>query len=185
MTPDLLGPPPVDLASRKDITKSVLRICVGTIALYGVFAQAPLDVRTDTLGARRLAITVILLTLVVTLQIRAVARSPHPRLRAVEAIAVSFPLLILLFASTYYAMDQASSTNFNEPLTRTDAVYFAVTVFATVGFGDIVATSEAARVAVTVQMTVNMIVIGVIVRVLLATVQQRRATLNASASRQD
>ena len=39
-----------------------------------------------------------------------------------------------------------------QPLTRADALYFAVTVFSTVGFGDITPESEAARVVLIVQM---------------------------------
>jgi len=119
----------------------------------------------------RLATTLIVLPLVVTLQVKAVAHSSRPDLRAVEAIAVSSSLLVLPFASTYYAMDQEKSTSCDEPLTRTDAVYLAVTVFATVGFREVEATSQAARLVVTVQVVLDMIVIGVIMRVLLATVQ--------------
>ena len=47
--------------------------------------------------------------------------------------------------------DTISAGNFSEPLTRTDALYFTVTVFSTVGFGDITAKTEAARLVVTGQ----------------------------------
>ena len=47
------------------------------------------------------------------------------------------PLFLLLFASTYFLMERASAASFTQPLTRTDALYFTVTVFSTVGFGDI------------------------------------------------
>ena len=43
-------------------------------------------------------------------------------------------------------MERACAANFTHPLTRTDTLYFAVTFFSTVGFGDIAAKSEAARV---------------------------------------
>ena len=137
-------------ASRADLTKSVMRIGLGTIALCGVFALAPLDLRDDTAGTRSLGDHAH----------RSAPRghpagqgrghSSRPDLRAVEAIAVSSSLLVLPFASTSYAMDQAKSTSCDEPLTRTDAVYLAVTVFATVGFREVEATSQAARLVVTV-----------------------------------
>ena len=41
---------------------------------------------------------------------------------------------------------------FTQPLTRTDALYFTVTVFSTVGFGDISPKLEAARVVLIAQM---------------------------------
>ena len=48
-----------------------------------------------------------------------------------------------------------------ENLSRTDTLYFAVTIFSTVGFGDISATSESARLVVTLQMILDLIILGV------------------------
>ena len=57
------------------------------------------------------------------------------------------PVFLLVFAATYFMMEQANADNFNvDSLTRTDSLYFTVTVFATVGFGDIAAISQVARV---------------------------------------
>ena len=53
-------------------------------------------------------------------------------------------------------MERASAASFTEPLTRTDALYFTVTVFSTVGFGDIAAKSEAARIVLIVQMPADL-----------------------------
>ena len=46
--------------------------------------------------------------------------------------------------------------------------------FSTVGFGDITATSQVARVIVIVQMLLDLIVIGVVIRVFLGAVQRGR-----------
>jgi hypothetical protein len=76
-------------------------------------------------------------------------------------LAATAPLFLLLFAAAYFLMaqdDPGKSTA--ETLTRTDSVYFTVTIFATVGFGDISASSEAARVLVTFQMILDLIVLG-------------------------
>ena len=72
-------------------------------------------------------------------QVRAITRSPFPLLRGVEALATSIPLFLLLFAATYVVLATISASSFSQPLSRTDAIYFTVTVFATVGFGDITA----------------------------------------------
>jgi hypothetical protein len=147
-----------------------------------VFAFAPLELSVEGSPGFWLAASVLVPCLVLALQILAVARSPYPALRAFEAVSISFPLIILLFASTFYAMSQTYPDSFNSPLTRTDAFYFTVTTFTTVGFGDVVATSEPARIAVTVQMLTDLVLIGVIARVLLGTIQQRRATLDREPS---
>jgi hypothetical protein len=77
-------------------------------------------------------------------------------------------------ASTYFVMELASAASFTEPLTRTDALYFTVTVFSTVGFGDISARSEAARVVLIVQMLADLAFLGAGIRVLLGAVQRGR-----------
>ena len=63
---------------------------------------------------------------------------------------------------------------FTEPLSRVDTLYFVVTVFATVGFGDISPVSEVARVLVTVQMVGDLILIGLVLRVFLTAVDRGR-----------
>ena len=75
-------------------------------------------------------------------QIRDIAQSPYPRIRAAGAMATSVPLFLILFATTYYLMGQNSEASFTEPLNKLDALYFTVTVFATVGFGDIAPVSQ-------------------------------------------
>lgn len=163
--------------SRWPVAASVARILVTTGVLVALYVLMPLEAPANGSAAVRLGLSVLLLVVVVSWQIVIVARSPYPRLRAVEAVSISFPLLIFLFASTYYAMDQAIPESFNEPISRIDAIYLTVTIFSTVGFGDLVATTEPARVAVTIQMIVNMALIGVVAKVLLGTVQHRQAML--------
>lgn len=115
-------------------------------------------------------------------QIRAVRRSTHPAFRAIGAIAISVPLFLLLFASTYVIAGRTDAGSFSEPLTRVDALYFSTTVFATVGFGDIVPRTEAARMLVTLQMLSDLVLIGLIAKVLFGAVQQRRRDLDAGTS---
>jgi voltage-gated potassium channel len=106
-------------------------------------------------------------------QVSAILRAAHPAVRALEAIATTVPLFLVLFAATYFLMSQTNSGNFNVPvLTRTDSLYFTVTVFATVGFGDISPASQVARLVVTAQMILNLIVLlGLGVRLIVGAVQ--------------
>jgi hypothetical protein len=96
------------------------------------------------------------------------------RPRAIEALATSVPLFLLLFASAYVVMAKLSAGNFSQPLTRTDALYFTVTVLATVGFGDITAKTQTARLVVTAQMIADLVVIGLAIKVIVGAVQRRR-----------
>jgi hypothetical protein len=110
----------------------------------------------------------------VAFQVRSIIRSPFPLLRGVEALATSIPLFLLLFAATYVVLATISASSFSQPLSRTDAIYFTVTVFATVGFGDITAKTEAARLVVTGQMLADLVALGLGVRILVSAVQRGR-----------
>ena len=96
-------------------------------------------------------------------------------MRGIGALAVIAPLYLLLFAATYFLMASAASASFSmDELTRLDTLYFTVTIFSTVGFGDISPASETARLVVTIQMILNLIVLGAGVKLLTVAVQRGR-----------
>ena len=163
---------------RRLIIAAVLRGLVVTTVLVVLYYLMPLDQPWDTGTAVRLVIGLLVFAGITVWQVKAVAGSRYPGLRAAEALGLIIPLYLLLFASTYFLMERASAANFTESLSRTDALYFSVTVFTTVGFGDIAAKSETARVVLIVQMLADLALLGAGARVLLGAVrrgQQRRS----------
>ena len=166
------------------IVRAVLRAVGSTAALVAIYYLLPLDHASTWVAVTILVIGLAVLIGLVAFQVRSIVTSPFPGLRGVEALATSIPLFLLLFASTYIVMDTISASNFSEPLTRTDALYFTVTVFSTVGFGDITAKTEAARLVVTGQMIADLVTIGLAVKVILGAVKvgrQRQPTGAAAA----
>jgi hypothetical protein len=101
-------------------------------------------------------------------------RAEFPGLRAVEALAVCVPFFLLLFAATYVILARNFGESFSEPMTHTSAIYFTVTVFSTVGFGDITAKSNTARLVVTGQMIADLIILGLAIKVIVSAVSRRR-----------
>jgi hypothetical protein len=143
------------------------------IVLVVLYYELPLDHVKNV--PVTLVVGVVILTVVTVWQLRVIGRSPLPAVRAVEALATVLPLFLLLFASVYVVMADASPANFStHPLTRTDALYFTVTVFSTVGFGDITAASQSARLVVTVQMLLDLAAFGLVVRAFVSAVQTAR-----------
>jgi hypothetical protein len=104
-------------------------------------------------------------------QFRAIQRSRYPALRAIEGLATLVPLFLLLFAFVYVTMASADGGSFSEPLNHTDALYFTVTVFSTVGFGDITPLTGVARVVTMAQMIGDLLVIGVLLKAVLGLVR--------------
>jgi hypothetical protein len=80
----------------------------------------------------------------------------------------------LLFASTYVLMSVDTPAAFSEELDRVDALYFTVTVPATVGFGDIAPVTRAARAVVLGQMVANLVVLGLLLRLVTGAVRVNR-----------
>jgi hypothetical protein len=162
---------------RRRISLGLLRAAVLTAVLFGVYYLAPLSRLSDVPVAVSLIVGLIALTAVATWQLKAVVRARHPGIRAIQALATTVPLFLLLFATSYFLMVQADADSFSaNPLTRTDTLYFTVTVFATVGFGDISPVSQAARLLVIAQMILDLLVLGLGIKVFLGAVQRGRET---------
>ncbi|MFI9809026.1 potassium channel family protein [Streptomyces sp. NPDC052301] len=166
------GDAPRSGPSRRRATAVSVARTVGTATgLVAAYYLLPLS-RPSTMGTSVLLLGGLLaVVLVFGWEAWVVMRSPHPRLRAVEAVAVTVAGYLILFASTYYLMERALPGSFSEPLTRTDALYFTITTFSTVGFGDITARSQPGRIVVMVQMICGLLLVGVAVRVLSAAVR--------------
>jgi voltage-gated potassium channel len=164
-------------AGRPEIRALVLgvaRALTTSVLLVVLYFLLPLD-RPFTAGTVvALVAGVLALGLLVTWQVLAILRAPHPALQAVEAVALSLPLFLLLFAAAYSVLSATDSGAFTEPLSRLDSLYFVITAFATVGFGDISPVSDVARVLVTVQMVGDLVLIGLVLRLFLGAVDRGR-----------
>jgi voltage-gated potassium channel len=156
------------------IAWAVLRIVGSATALVVLYYLLPLDHSSTGAGVTILVIGLAVFIGLVAFQTRSIIRSPFPGLRAIEALATSVPLFLLLFASTYVVMAKMSASNFDGQLTHTDGLYFTVTVFSTVGFGDITAKTQAARLVVSGQMIADLVILGLAIKIIVGAVNRRR-----------
>ena len=152
----------------------MLRATGSTVALVTIYYLLPLDHSSTPVAVTTLVIGLVVFIALIAFQVRSIVRSQFPGLRAIESLATSVPLYLLLFASAYVVMAAISLSNFGQRLTHTDALYFTVTVFSTVGFGDITAKTETARLVVTGQMIADLLVIGLGLRVIIGAVGRSR-----------
>lgn len=151
-----------------------MRASLSTVALVTIYYLLPLERYSAAFGVITLLIGLLGLVALIAFQIHAIIKAEYPVLRAVGALATSAPLFLLQFAASYFVMGRISAANFSEPLTRTDALYFTVTVFATVGFGDITATTQGARILVTGQMLLGILIVGLGARIFVDAVKHGR-----------
>lgn len=181
-----LGGGPRTAAERREMRHqawmSALRASALFVVLGLLYAFAPLGQKLHASVVAQLVGMFVALVLVTAWEFRNVARSAYPEFRAVEAVAVTLPLLLLPYAAVYYIMSREIPGSFSQHLSRLDALYFTLTTFSTVGYGDIVARTEPARAAVTLQIVLDLVLIGLIGRALFGAAQRRRETLRTSRS---
>ena len=155
---------------RRLATILVVRSLVVAILLFVGYYVLPMN-RPERSGLVVLIVGLLALGLVLLWQVRAIMGSPFPRLRAFETLTIGIPLLLIVFASAYYLIQNADANAFTAPLTKTDSLYFTVTVFTTVGFGDITAKSELARILVSIQMMFDLAVFGLVAKLIFGAVE--------------
>jgi hypothetical protein len=168
---------------RRAIVRTTVVVVLAWVALIGGYYVLPLTHSSDRAFVIRLVLACVLFATVVVWQVRQALTARLPAMRAVQALGVIVPLYLVLFAAVYLSLSHESVSHFSEPLDHTDALYLTVTVFASVGFGDITPRGDLARILVTVQMLAGLIVLGAVVRVLInaAARGERGATAGRTA----
>ncbi len=153
-------------ARRRAATRAVAEVIVAWVVLIGLFYAVPVGVSSGAGDLARLVIAVVVLVAVVAWQTFRIMRADLPELRAAVALGVIIPLFLVLFATIYLSMSHASGTTFTQGLDHTRALYFTITVFSTVGFGDITPATDSARLVVSAQMILDLVLIGGVVRII-------------------
>jgi voltage-gated potassium channel len=163
-------------------TARILRSGLTIIALLALYAVIPVPGNQASLG-----LTVVLalaglggLTyafVVLANHARQASDQTSVRLEALVAVLYAF----VVFTSLVYlalASDKGQFTGLNN---RVDALYFTMSTIATVGFGDVHATGEVARAVVTVQIFLDLIIVGLVARIILPSVVDARTRARRSA----
>lgn len=168
---------------RRELFKAGLRAALSTGGLFAVYCFLPITIHRGQeptalieVGTLvRLGVAMITFVTVLVLEIRAIAKARHPLLRAGVAMAVVIPLFLVFFAWMYLIMSTSNPANFHGILDRTTAFYFAVTIFSTVGFGDLTPHTDLARIVTTIQMLADLAVIAIVIRWILGVASRSTA----------
>jgi voltage-gated potassium channel len=165
---------------RSHLVKTVVRAVVSAVLLVVLYYVFPIEHRVHQSIALRLSAALIIFSTVLAIEIRQIAKHDHPMLRAGVAMATIIPLFLVLFAWIYLTMSTSSPAAFGAQLTRTSALYFTITVFSTVGFGDITPKTDPARIVAMVQMLTDLAVLAVVVRLILGAATRGMARLRTA-----
>jgi len=158
--------PPPDAEARRPARVELATVVAATAGLVVLYAVFPLDGRGWIFGVLLGVFVLVGLAPMTVWWARQIVRSRRPVQLALEGLLVLLTVLIVGFSATYYAMEEHGPGDFESLNTKIDAFYFTVTTLATVGFGDITALSQRAKVIVSIQMLFDLAFIGVVIRVL-------------------
>jgi hypothetical protein len=153
------------------VVRAIVRAAVTAGGVGILYYNLPLGAQWSRGTVVGFAVGLAAVVALIAWQARAIVTAAYPRVRAIEALATSLAYFLFLFATAYFLVAKGQPDSFSEPLSRTSALYLTVTVFTSVGFGDIVPRSDGTRVLVMIQMLGSLAFLGAGARVLLTAVQ--------------
>jgi hypothetical protein len=167
---------------RQLLTIAALRSFLSVAVLVIAYFFLPFTLLLNGRLIAQFVAGILIVIVVLISQIVLTLRSRYPLLRSVEAMATSIPLFLVVFSTTHFLINGLQPESYSEPMTRLDALYFTMTTFATVGYGDITPVSEPARFVTLLQMIGGLVLIGVVARVLIGAARLREATASSQTS---
>lgn len=178
---------------RRQLVGAGLRAVLSTAVLVAAYALIPLPHRAPhhhgaivEAGAMlRLGVAIAVFIAVLAVEIRSITRARHPMLRAGVAMAVVLPLFLLFFSWMYLIMSNSDPDTFHVIMDKMTALYFTVTIFSTVGFGDITPHTDLARLATTFQMLADLAVVAIVIRMILGAATRSTAERQATTGTPD
>ncbi|MEL7974617.1 ion channel [Isoptericola sp. F-RaC21] len=158
------------------VTLGLLRAGATALLLVALYYVLPFDRGSTSSLVLVLVLGLAALVATTVWQVRAIVRSPYPGIRATQALATVVPLFLIVFATTYFMLSFQDPSSFSESLSRSDALYFTITTFATVGLGDVAPTAQGVRLLVAVQVLLDLVVLGLGIKVIIGAVRKGRSS---------
>jgi amino acid transporter len=157
------------------MAESAATVGIACVLIVGAYYVLPFDHLSAARSILRLSVMVALVAAVFVWQIRRISLAELPELRAVEALGIVIAVFLIGFSIVYLSMSHNNPRTFTQSLDHTRALYFTISVFSTVGFGDITPRTDTARLVVSSQMLLDLAIIGAVVRLIFNAARSRIA----------
>ena len=146
------------------------------VLVVGFYFAVPVSLQAETAVIVRLVVAVVLLvslTALVAWQVR--RHLSHPE-QHIDGLVLALMVGVLAFALAFYVTAQRQPDQISGLDTRVDALYFTMTTLLTIGYGDVHAVGQLARILVMIQIVFDVGVIATAGGVLTRTKRESAAS---------
>jgi hypothetical protein len=166
---------------RPAMLRSAAIIGLSWVLIFGAYFALPIGRESGLRAVLRLGLDIALIGAVLAWQVKRISVAELPELRAVEALGIIIAVFLVAFSAIYLSLSHETPGTFTQTLDHARALYFTITVFSTVGFGDITPRTDVSRLIVSAQMLLDLAIIGVVVRLLFNAAKSRVAPAESQA----
>jgi len=166
---------------RPAMLRSAAIIGLSWVLIFGAYFALPIGRESGLRAVLRLGLDIALIGAVLAWQVKRISVAELPELRAVEALGIIIAVFLVAFSAIYLSLSHETPGTFTQTLDHARALYFTITVFSTVGFGDITPRTDASRLIVSTQMLLDLAIIGVVVRLPFNAAKSRVAPAESQA----
>lgn len=177
--PDTPGPPGLDPDSG---IRRRARLLALVTAMLGLYFLVPVERGQDRATLLRLAGSAVVVAVLVggaVVQYRRAASRDHQQ---VDALVGAIVGVLTTFALAFHVLEVHRPGELDGLATRVDALYFSASTMLTIGYGDVHAVGQTARVVVLVQMALDVVVVATAAGIL-SSRMRRAAELRAVTRR--
>jgi voltage-gated potassium channel len=153
-----------------------LRLAAILVVIVVLYFTVPVEFDLGASAAVQVVVSLVALALLAGAVLSEVRRQLVDGERRVDGLVLALMISVLGFALAFYVMAQRSPDQIVGLETRVDALYFTMTTLLTVGYGDIHAEGQAARILVVIQMVFNVVIIATAASTINARVRTSAAT---------
>jgi len=119
----LPGSAPSRRSMWKPVVGMVIRVTVSATALLAAYYLVPTKGTAEDSDLPWLILELAIFGVVVAIQVPTIVKAKYPKLRAIEALAVTVPLFLLIFSRSYLSNSLTDPAAFTSPLDNTTALY--------------------------------------------------------------
>jgi voltage-gated potassium channel len=158
------------------VTRRVLSLSALVSLILLAYFLVPVENHLHPGNLVRAAVALLSLGLLAAGMIQLLRVHAQDNERRVEGLILGIVVVVVFFALGYYLLARHDPHQVEGLHTRIDALYFAMSTMSTIGFGDVHAAGQAARVLVIAQIVFDLVFVAAAASLVTAHLRQARTT---------